>query len=112
MTTTTYEEAKQCPKCGKPGEVTRKTPTRNTVGQKCELHLIYCRTQLCPWYNTPWTVQVNEDGSIPQPYSSLEKQFPLASPESETRIQEAIESQLQAETRPGGGEVRNPNSGR
>jgi hypothetical protein len=114
--TTSFEEAKQCPKCGNIGEdwkQERKTllgpPRKNVV-----VHYIKCVTQLCPWFETSYVVQVNEDGSIPEAYSALrgEKQFPKASPEMETRIREATEAQLRAETRPGGGEINNPRSQR
>ena len=101
---TTFEEAKLCPKCGRPGEDRQTTK----VGRK-EVHLIYCVTELCKWFNTPWSVQVNEDGSIPQAYSGIgRKNFPKLSPESETRVNEAMEAQLRMETQPGGAEVRNP----
>jgi len=104
---TTYEEATRCPKCEKPGSVRKKTTVRK--GRRTvEQHLVYCETELCPWFNTAWIIQVNEDGSIPEAYSQVgPKQYPKLSPESETRVQEAMEAQLAAETRPGG-EVRNP----
>lgn len=65
-TATTYEEAKLCPKCGKPGEETKSISVRG-MARGTTAKTIYCRTNLCPWENTPWMVQVNPDGSIPPP---------------------------------------------
>lgn len=108
---TTFEEAKLCPKCGKPGDDRKQTRSKDSHGKPVTVHLIYCTTELCRWYNTCWSVQVNADGSIPTAYSSAfqQKMFPKVSQETETRIQEAMDAQLRAETQPGGGEVRNPN---
>jgi hypothetical protein len=108
MSETTFEEASRCPKCGQPGEDKKKRKVRKGRNW-VEIHTIYCRNQLCRWLDTAWLVQVNEDGSIPQAYQQLgDKQFPKLSPESETRVQEAMEEQLRQETQPGGGELRNP----
>jgi len=27
--------------------------------------MVWCRTEGCPWEDTAWPVQINEDGSIP-----------------------------------------------
>ena len=101
----TYEEASRCPKCDKPGKLYVKKPgARRGV----EVHVIECVTQLCKWYGERWFVQLNEDGSIPKPYSQIgAKQYPKVSDESITRINEALQQQLNAEQR-GDGEVRNP----
>jgi hypothetical protein len=107
---TTFEEAKECPKCGKPGDDRRQTRSRNARGAYVTLHHIYCVSELCPWYNTMYIVQVNEDGSIPEAYSGVlrgGKAYPTISQESASRIEENILRQLEAETKPGG-EVRNP----
>jgi hypothetical protein len=102
---TTFNDAKRCPKCDMPGDDVSSQPAkrRGTV-----VHVIFCRNDGCNWYNTSWLVQVNEDGTIPEPYSQIgPKQYPKLSAETETRVQEAIQKQLQAETQPGA-EVRNP----
>lgn len=113
MAETTFEQAKRCPKCGKPGEDSPKT----TPGPKgSRVHQIFCRTELCPWYNTPWMVQVNRDGTIPPPqdhtrspkvYEGFEGHDELAK-----QIMEALEIQRQMETDPDQSrhEIRNPNS--
>ena len=107
-TQTTWEEASRCPRCGHPGHdiATRPTQRRGTMA-----HTLRCESsELCPWYNTTWVVNVNEDGSIPAPYSQVgPKAYPRVSQETLTRIDEAIGRQLEAEKR-GDGEVRNPHS--
>lgn len=109
-TTPTFEVAKRCPKCDMPGEDMGASPAKNQRGQNVAVHSIFCRNPECIWYNTNWIVQVNPDGSVPKPYSQLgNKKFPKLSPESVTRVQEAIAEQLKAETSPQGLEVRNPN---
>lgn len=60
-----FEEAKLCPKCGKPGEDRKSTPAPN-MPRGTTLHFIYCMTELCPWFDTCWMVQVNVDGTIPE----------------------------------------------
>lgn len=66
----TYEQVKLCPKCGRSGDVRRKTPApglpRGTI-----IHHIYCVTPLCTWFSTPWLVQVNPDNTIPAPSNHL-----------------------------------------
>jgi hypothetical protein len=58
----TFEEAKLCPFCEKPGEDASSVPLPQGRGT---MHLIYCRNSLCQWYNTNWFVQVRPDGTIP-----------------------------------------------
>jgi len=85
---TTYEEAKRCPKCDKPGRDTGATRrVRNGL-----LHTIECVNERCKWYKQPgWQVQVNHDGTIPQPTMDREKFFHKL-PE---RSQESIDKQMQ-----------------
>lgn len=109
MADTTFEEAKRCPKCEMPGDDRSATASKDSRGKPVTVHLIYCVNDECRWYNTPWTVQVNADGSIPKPHSALgRKQFPSVSPEMQSKIEENIQRQIQQETQPGGGEIRNP----
>jgi hypothetical protein len=65
----TYEEATRCPKCRKPGEVTRKDKTgkQSRLPKGTMVHTVYCRNQICPWLDTCWLVQVNKDGTVPPP---------------------------------------------
>ena len=62
----TFEAAKICPKCNRPGEVRKVAPAKN-MKPGTQIHFVYCVTELCKWYNTPWTVQTNPDGSVPPP---------------------------------------------
>ena len=79
MSRTTWEEARACPRCGNPGEETKREsgPKGSTV------YVLTCRTERCKWENTGWLVQVNRDGSIPErqkgdkdftPYTETQKQ--------------------------------------
>lgn len=104
MTDTSYEEACRCPKCGKPGEVTDKSPAKN-LKRGTALHTVYCRTELCRWFNTCWYVQVNPDGSVPEAknhtgepklYQGFENHDQMA-----RDIMRALEAQSDAEIRPG-----------
>jgi hypothetical protein len=69
MADTSYEEATRCPKCGNPGDVVKKeaAPAGANLPRGTQIHTVYCRHPLCPWYNTCWLVQVNSDGSVPPP---------------------------------------------
>jgi hypothetical protein len=104
---TTFEAAKLCPKCGKPGEETMARPVPN-MPRGTRVVTVYCRTVLCPWENTPWMVQVNPDGSIPAPkdhtktpkhYVGFEGHDGLAE-----QIKDALERDVEAQLR--GGEIR------
>jgi len=62
LSDTTYEEARRCPRCENPGlEV---SSVRRREGGK--LTTFECRNPPCRWYNTPYVVQINADGSIPE----------------------------------------------
>ena len=105
----TFEEVSRCPKCDKPGKETRTLPPpRGTVGKLVEFR---CVSELCPWFDTLWMVQVNPDGSIPDPtdHRGKPKMFikNKADDEMADRVREAIDLQIQAE-RSGSGEIRNP----
>lgn len=93
MADSTYEEAKRCPRCGKPGEdrqTTRvKNPREKGVEPGTSVHMIYCTTPVCRWYDTSWAVQVNPDGSVPPPNMHHDKQFPTRVPPGMTLDQAA-----------------------
>lgn len=61
MSRTTFEEAKCCPRCDRPGEVTSEHPGE----RDSKVHVIHCRTEGCKWEDSAWIVQVMKDGSIP-----------------------------------------------
>jgi hypothetical protein len=105
MSTATWEEASRCPKCDQPGDDRKQTYNRE---KHATIHILYCVQKLCPWFDTAWFVQVNDDGSIPKEVAMHQpKQFPALSQEMITRIEEATQAQLRAETQPGT-EIRNP----
>lgn len=116
MTLPTFEEARLCPRCNQPGEdrTTIPAPAAANLKRGTTIHMIYCTTKLCPWYDTCWNVQVNPDGSIPAPrnhkgepklYANIEGHDDLAA-----KIQEALMLQRKMETDPGRREIRNPRS--
>lgn len=109
----TYEEATRCPKCGNPGDVTSKVPAPRQANLPLgtQIHTVYCRSELCPWLNTCWMVQVNKDGSVPPPtnhtgqakvYQGFE-----GHDEEAKRVVESLRREAAAQTQPGT-EVRNP----
>jgi len=73
----TWEEAKRCPRCDQVGEhVERETRAVKSGSKGAKLHKFYCRNPRCRWNNTPWEVQVNADGTIPDPEAPRQRQMP------------------------------------
>jgi hypothetical protein len=106
MTETTFEEAKRCPKCDKPGEDRHQNVILGKTfkgGKAPVVHQIFCTTELCPWFGTPWLVQVNGDGSIPPPQdhtrSPKEYAGDFGTPEEAKAIIDALRRQAVAETK-------------
>lgn len=68
----TFEIAKQCPKCSVPGEDRKQYKSKEST-----THVIYCVNPRCKWYDTPWNVSVMKDGSVPDPqdFYKREKQY-------------------------------------
>lgn len=110
MTQPTFEEAKVCPKCGKPGEDTSSIAAPG-LPRGTRVHTIFCRTELCRWHNTCWYVQVNPDGSVPVAKNhSGEPKLYAGFEGHDDRAKDIIaglKAQAEAETEPGA-EVRNP----
>ena len=108
-----FEEAKRCPKCGNPGEdrKTQDVPMSAGLPPKTTVHLIYCVTKLCPWFDTCWSVQVNPDGSIPTPRNHSGEAKVYAGFETHDRDAKAmidyLKAQELAQTQPGA-ELPNP----
>lgn len=75
----TWDEASKCPKCGLSGEVSktpRQLPAEAGASSGARLVEIFCRNNRCSWFNTPWEVQINKDGTIPDPNTPRgEKRF-------------------------------------
>lgn len=83
MTDTTYEEAKRCPKCETPGQEVAVKPGRR--GSK--IHTFRCPNHRCQWYNTDYIVQVNADGTIPDPDAYRPKNFPALPHRSDEAVE-------------------------
>lgn len=107
---TTYEEATRCPKCNIPGEVRKIIPAPNIRGAK--LHTVYCISKLCPWYDTCWMVQINLDGSVPEPKNHLNSPKAYVGFEGHEQmardLEAALMAQTAAETQGSNAEIRNP----
>jgi hypothetical protein len=103
----TLEEAQRCPKCDKPGEIDG-TGTQIPGSRNKRLY-IFCRNELCRWYDTSWVVDVKPDGSVPEP--QIHRNPTFYQDPSADRLAREIEERLAAERdaslKPGG-EVRNP----
>jgi hypothetical protein len=93
MPSTTWEDAKRCPKCGNPGNDSVVTP----LGNGSKIHTIYCENPTCRWYETSWIVQVMADGSIPVRKPG-EKDYPELSPGVAAAAQRQLDTLRAAET--------------
>jgi hypothetical protein len=91
---TTLEEASRCPRCENPGRYDGEKLSRSIRGAK--IKTFTCENKRCRWYDTPWTVQVNSDGTIPPALLNRPKQF-AALPDDKGRTVENLEAQLAAE---------------
>ena len=83
MTDTTLDEAKRCPKCEEPGrpDGSRGGPNRSTV------YTYRCMNGRCKWYDTTYIVQVNADGTIPDPTTHRQKNFPAMPARSDEAVE-------------------------
>lgn len=88
MPESTFEEAKRCPRCKKPGNDRHQSLVRGAREKGLDpgtaVHYIYCENPVCPWYETNWIIQVNPDGSVPPPTMHHEKQYPTRVPKGMT----------------------------
>jgi hypothetical protein len=113
---TTWEEACRCPKCQVPGKDNRIVATlrgvRN-VPNGAKVHEVKCVNERCEWYDTPWMVQQNPDGSVPPKtdHSGHEKHYVGFEGHDQMArdIHAALEREKNLSTRPGAhNEVRSP----
>lgn len=111
MTETTLEQAKRCPRCEQPGEQVRSTRAPGRIGLLgARVLTIECRNERCKWFDSSWLVQINPDGSIPEPNTSpnRDKAFPSLPPvPDEQRVIDRLAAQHEATMKPGA-EVRGP----
>lgn len=102
-----WEEAKACPKCGLTGEQSRSTTAirpQAGVTRGARLVKFTCKNRRCKWYDTSWEVQINPDGTIPDPNAPREKQFKKVDPALAEQMRQRAMSIQDATTR--GGEIR------
>lgn len=106
MSDTTLNEARRCPKCEEPGEETGKRPLerRQGVTRGAMLHEFKCRNKRCKWFDTPFFVQINPDGTVPPP-QVRQKQF-HALPDDGGRTVENLEALLNATRQDQTAEIR------
>lgn len=89
---TTLEEAKRCPRCQQPGELTglkRALPAQRGVTRGATLDEVKCKNSRCKWFETSYYIQINPDGSIPPAVLHRDKNYP-ALPNDHGRTEEAI----------------------
>jgi len=72
MSEETFEDRTHCPKCKEAGEETSSVPAPEAP-KGTTLKTIYCRNKRCRWFDTCWMVQVNPDGSVPEPVDHSKK---------------------------------------
>jgi hypothetical protein len=98
MTKTTIEEAKSCPKCGEPGVPAGTFPARGAgVPPGSMNHRFECRNSRCRWNGEICRiVTIRPDGSIPEPTTKRDKQYPKI-PDLTQRVNDQIEEQLRRE---------------
>lgn len=89
---TTYEIARQCPKCGLYGELTRTDPGP----RRSKIETYTCENEVCPWYGTGWVVQINSDGSIPERKQGGVKAYPEL-PDAQRQAYDDYFKRLEAE---------------
>lgn len=87
-----YEEASRCPKCKEVGRLANKRSIKNIRG--ATIHIFECHNEKCKWFNeSGWMVQVNPDGSVPNPDVNRPKQFPQR-PDRVDEVQRAAQKLL------------------
>ena len=78
MANGTWEEARQCPKCEMTGEQQGNPKHLNPQAggtRGARLVTLMCKNSRCRWFNSTWEVQINPDGTIPDPKAPREKRF-------------------------------------
>lgn len=98
----TWEEARRCPMCDLAGDETAQRRLPRGMGR---LVTLMCRNARCKWFDTPWTVQVNPDGTIPIREAAGEKKFPALDAAFAERVASALAAEAEAQTKTGA-EVR------
>jgi hypothetical protein len=105
----TFEEAKQCPKCKQPGEEGKFIVSADRQSGSKTVQ-IFCRNNRCKWFNTPWTVTVKADGSVPDPQDHSRRPKTYTGFEDHDRIARQVQAAIEADEARAveGGEIRYP----
>lgn len=110
MTETTLSEAKRCPFCKQPGlevgeiPLTRALVKDADVKQGTKLLMVECRNERCSDFEGVRPIQINPDGTIPQPSMDPIKKYPKVQDMTDA-YQQRLEAELAAQ-REGGAELR------
>lgn len=80
----TFEEASRCPKCGEVGE---QGPRQATAKVGVTVVVMTCKNNRCTWFDTGWPVQINPDGSVPDPSTTQAGPKQFARPDDLTVAQ-------------------------
>lgn len=102
MANGSYQEAIQCPRCGLTGKDDGKRSVDGGT-RGAQLHIRRCMNPRCKWYDTTWTIQVNPDGTVPDPTLKHVKQFTAPVDAAlVAQVRANAEAIQEASTRPGG----------
>lgn len=104
----TLEEAKRCPKCNNVG---KENGIKPGAKPRTKVLVMLCENPLCRWHGTGWMIQINPDGSIPDPADNPRgpKQFIIPRTEGEANaIIESINAEAQQAYDITHGELRGP----
>jgi len=109
----TFEVAKRCPTCSQPGQeyLTQPAPAAAGLPRGTKIVHIRCEHTLCPDYAGVWLVQVNPDGSVPEPKNHTGEPKIYAGFEHDDAAAENVRQMLAVELelskrRDGHGEIR------
>lgn len=103
----TKAEASLCPRCKNPG---KETFVRKVRESDTRLYTYTCETEVCPWFETGWAVQIDADGNVyerPRGERGMDKTFQPLSDDAMSRGMRAIEDMKGRDLRPGE-EIPNP----
>lgn len=96
-----WEDARRCPSDGSPGEIVNQQMAKRDSGAPpgTKLVTLICKNTRCEFHETPFVVGINPDGTIPDPTTTREKQFPNLLEGNFTAKQRArdVVAQLEAE---------------
>jgi hypothetical protein len=108
MANGSFEEAKACPQCGLTGAESgsKNLEKGSGVTRGAKLILFMCMNSRCRWFRTTWAVQVNPDGTVPDPDEKRPKQF--TAPVDAALVEQVRQNALAVqEASLHGGEIRN-----